>query len=241
MPAPNPGSFRNLVLRALPPDELARLSRDFIAVNLPRRTSLELPGKKIGHIHFVESGIVSIVAAPAPTTQVEIGIIGYEGMTGMAVTLGTDRMPFSSYVQVDATAHRIETEAVQAAMLRSAECRRVFHNFAQTFLVQMAETAVANARATLAERLARWLLMAQDRIGADDIALTHEFLALMMGARRPGVTEAIHALTREKLITGARGRITIRSRAGLEKRAGAYYGMPERELARLLGGGTPRA
>jgi CRP-like cAMP-binding protein len=102
-------------------------------------------------------------------------------------------------------------------------------------LLQTAQTAVANARGTLTERLARWLLMAHDRVPDDKLPPTHEFLALMMGVRRAGVTEALHELTRLKLTSGNRGKITLLNRKGLEKLAGNFYGVPEAEYRRLLG------
>jgi CRP-like cAMP-binding protein len=119
-------------------------------------------------------------------------------------------------------------------MQHNPECQKLFLNFTLTFLLQVSETAVANARARIEERLSRWLLMAGDRVGDDEIMLTHEFLSLMMGARRPGVTEAIHALTRKGLIATRRGVISLLNRPGLIKHAGRYYGLPEAEYRRLI-------
>lgn len=226
--------FQNLLLAALPPKELDLLSRGFEPVELPRRRQLELPGRKIDHVYFMESGITSIVAHRNTGTQVEVGIIGREGMTGLAIVLANDRFPYSSYIQVEGSAQRIAAKPVQDAMARSAECRQVFLNFAQTFLLQTSETAIANARATVEERLARWLLMARDRVDGDEIPLTHEFLALMMGARRAGVTEAMLELSRKGLVRGGRGRVVILDSAALEERAGENYGLPEGEYARLF-------
>jgi CRP-like cAMP-binding protein len=107
--------------------------------------------------------------------------------------------------------------------------------YVQIFMVQTAQTAVANARATLPQRLARWLLMAHDRSSLEKLPLTHEFLALMMGVRRAGVTEALQELARLKLTTAVRGEITILNRRGIEKIAGGYYGVPEAEYRRLVG------
>jgi CRP-like cAMP-binding protein len=107
--------------------------------------------------------------------------------------------------------------------------------FVQAFGVQTTHTAVSNAQSRLDVRLARWLLMAHDRIGEDTLTLTHEFLSLMLGARRPGVTEALHALRKQGLISYARGRITVKDRKGLERAAGEAYGTPEAEYRRLIG------
>lgn len=233
MAGPKENSFRNHMLAAMPAEELAILSRSLTAVTLPRRTLLELPGKSVERIYFPESGIVSIVAASGAQTQVEIGIIGREGMTGLAVVHHHDRSPYAAYMQIDGAAHVAEADAVREVMARSLACRRLFLGFAQAFLIQTAETAVANARANVEERLARWLLMAQDRVEGNEIPLTHEFLSLMMGARRPGVTEAVHELSAEGLIAGGRGKVTVLDRKGLLARAGRFYGVPEKELRRL--------
>lgn len=233
MAASDSSRFRNKLLLALPSDALALL--ELARVELPRRTSLETPNRRIAHVYFPDSGIASIVASPTADAQVEVGIVGRDGMTGVAIVHGADRSPHAVYMQVDGAGHRAEAAAVAAAMERHPECRRIFLAFAQALMLQISETAVANVRATIGERLARWLLMVQDRVGGSEIPLTHEFLALMMGARRPGVTEAIHELSRHGLIAGARGKVVILDRPGLEEHAGRYYGIPERELRRLLG------
>ena len=102
-------------------------------------------------------------------------------------------------------------------------------------MVQTAHTAISNARAKIERRLARWILMAHDRVDGDSLPLTHEFLSLMLGVRRAGVTEALHALATEKLIRSARSEIVVLNRKGLERRACGSYGVPEAELRRLLG------
>lgn len=234
MAAHHPRKFSNFVLSALPPGMRDAFASTLVKVELPRRMQLEAPRKKIEHVYFPEQGIASIVAAPARETQVEVGIIGMEGVTGLSVIHLAERSPYSSYMQVEGWGWCAKSDDVRSLMARSQESRRIFLAFAQGFLIQTAETAVANARASVEERLARWLLMAQDRVRNDEIGLTHEFLALMMAARRPGVTEAMHALGRQGLVRGARGRVVVLDRKGLIERAGAYYGVPEAELSRLL-------
>jgi CRP-like cAMP-binding protein len=123
---------------------------------------------------------------------------------------------------------------LRRAMEQSRRLHNVLLRYSQAFMIQTSQTAVSNARATIEERLARWLLMAHDRTPDDNLALTHEFLALMMGSGRPGVTEAVHALAGKGLIRGERGNIVVLDRPGLIERAGAYYGVPEQEYARLL-------
>jgi CRP-like cAMP-binding protein len=225
-------SFSNKLLSALPEDVRDDFIRGLTKVDLPRRTQLETRKKKIEHVYFLEDGIVSVVATN--DMQVEVGIIGYEGVTGISIVHMSERATYSAYMQVAGSGWRASASALRDLMERSAQSRRLFLAFAQSFLIQTAETAVANARASVEERLARWLLMAQDRVRSDDIPLTHEFLALMMAARRPGVTEAVHELERQGLVVGQRGRLIVSDRTGLIERAGNYYGVPEAELTRLL-------
>jgi CRP-like cAMP-binding protein len=234
MAAPGADRFQNALLAALPPGALALLEPGLEALALPRRLQLELPDRKIEYAYFPETGIASIVAPSAPGMQVEVGIVGREGMTGIAAVHATDRSPYSVYMQVGGAGHRVPVGVVAAAMERSAPCRHVFLAFAQALLIQVSETAVANARGTISQRLARWLLMVQDRVGGPEIPLTHEFLSLMMGARRSGVTEATHELARQGLLAGARGKIVVLDRPGLREHAGRFYGIPESEQKRLF-------
>jgi CRP-like cAMP-binding protein len=228
------GEFQNRLLGALTPGDLGLLSPHLENISLPRRTKLEIPNRKIQTVTFLESGIASVVASSDPQTEVEIGIIGDEGVTGLPVLHGGDRSPYSTYMQVGGEGQQIAADILRHAMEKSATLRNVLLRFSQTFLVQTTQTAICNARATIETRLARWLLMAQDRVHSDEIPLTHEFLSLMMGARRPGVTEALHALGEKGLVQGERGLIRILDRPGLETRAGSYYGLPEKEYDRLL-------
>jgi CRP-like cAMP-binding protein len=227
----------NRLLSALEPADYALLAPRLEHVELPRLTKLEAPLRKIEHAYFLETGIASIVSVQK-TASVEVGIIGCEGMTGLAVVNGNDRTPYQTYMQVSGTAFRISAADLADAFHNSRSLHHTCLRFNQVFMVQATQTAVANARATIEERLARWLLMAHDRVPSHDIPLTHEFLALMMGAGRPGVTEAIHALAQKGLIRGERGMVVLIDRDGLIERAGSHYGLPEREYERLFGNAT---
>jgi CRP-like cAMP-binding protein len=129
---------------------------------------------------------------------------------------------------------RISTVDLRTAMQGSASLQGSFLKYVQVFMVQTAHTAIANARTKLDERLARWILMAHDRIDDKSLPLTHEFLSLMLGVRRAGVTEALHALKARKLIGSARGAVVVLNRKGIERMAGAAYGAPEAEYRRLI-------
>jgi CRP-like cAMP-binding protein len=149
--------------------------------------------------------------------------------------LGGDRSPNSTYIQVAGSAQWIAAVELRKATQASDPLRILLLKFVQTFMVQTGQTAIANARARIDHRLARWILMAHDRIGDNVLPLTHEFLALMLGVRRPGVTEALQSLKRQKLTGTGRNKITVLDRKGIERTAGNSYGVPEKEYRRLIG------
>jgi CRP-like cAMP-binding protein len=196
---------------------------------------MERPNRRIDAVYFMETGIASVVAVQPDETRVEIGLIGSEGMSGSAVVLGGDQSPHSTYIQVAGEAQRIGADELRKAMQASDPLRRLLLKFVQAFMVQTAQTAIANARAHIDQRLARWILMAQDRTRDKTLPLTHEFLALMLGVRRAGVTEALQSLKRRKLIETGRNQITVLNRKGIKRTAGSSYGVPEKEYKRLIG------
>jgi CRP-like cAMP-binding protein len=206
-------------------------------VKLHLRQELEKPHKRITDIYFMEEGIASVVTPGELRDQVEIGIVGPEGMTGTAVVLGNHQSPHATFIQAAGSAQSIDVDPLRQAMETSPSLRRVLLSFAQIFLIQAAETAAANARLRLEGRLARWLLMTGDRLGSNNLAITHEFLSTMLGVRRAGVTDALHFLEGLNLVRAARGTVTIIDREALKKRAGVHYGLPEAEYERLIGGG----
>jgi CRP-like cAMP-binding protein len=155
-------------------------------------------------------------------------------MTGLMVVLGNDRSPHSTYMQIAGHAQRIAADDLRGAMRESSLLRELLLHYAQAFLTQATHTAMSNGSAKLEERLARWLLMAHDRVDGDELPLIHDFLALMLGVCRPGVTVALHSLQAQGLIHAERGSIAIIDRDGLEEVANASYGVPEAEYKRLL-------
>lgn len=229
------GPFRNQLLAKLAPAELAIIVPHLHATTLELRKQLETPNRAIENIFFVEHGIASVVATIDRDTEVEVGLIGYEGVSGLAVIHGNHSSPHSIYMQVGGDGQRMDVEELRNAMEASPALHRTLLRYAQAFMVQTAHTAIANVKASIEERLSRWILMAHDRVDNDEIPLTHEFLSLMVGTRRPGVTEAIHALVNRGLVRAERGVIYIIDREGLCERAGRYYGTPEAEYDRLIG------
>jgi CRP-like cAMP-binding protein len=192
------------------------------------------PGAPITYVYFLEGGLSSSVMPDEPRGTAELGLQGYEGLIGVPAILGADQSPHKVFMEVGGPAQRIEVEPLRQAMDQSASLRKLLLLYAHVFLIQVGQTAYANARYTLDERLARWILMSADRLGAH-VSLTHEFLSFMLGVRRAGVTSALHMLEGEHLIKSTRAKIEVLDRGGIEKRAGRSYGVPEAEYERLIG------
>jgi CRP-like cAMP-binding protein len=205
------------------------------SVTLGLRKSLERPNKRIDVVYFPEGGFASVVAVQSNGKQVEVGLIGREGMTGLPIVLGNHRSPHATYIQAPGKGQCIPATELRKATQTSVSLRDSLLKFVQAFGVQTTHTAICNAQSKLDVRLARWLLMAHDRIGDDTLPLTHEFLSIMLGVRRPGVTEALHALRNQGLISYGRGRLAVNDRKGMERMAGEAYGTPEAEYRRLIG------
>ena len=196
---------------------------------------LEPPNKTIEAVYFPEAGFASVVAVQRGGKEVEVGLIGREGMTGLPILLGNHRSPHSTYIQAVGKGQSIPAAELRRATQTSVSLRDSLLKFVQAFGVQTAHTAICNAQSKIEVRLARWLLMAQDRIGGDTLPLTHEFLSLMLAVRRAGVTDALKILRQQDLISYRRGEITINDRKGMVRVAGAAYGIPESEYRRLIG------
>ena len=228
--------LRNRLLQKIPLEDWDQIGPHLEPVTLKERQVIEVPGKPITHAYFLEIGVVSVVAVDAEDHRIEVGVIGYEGVTGVSLIMGDNRAQHSTYMQIGGSGHRIPQEIFCSTLAASESLRALFLKYAQGFMIQTAHTALANGRAKLEQRLARWLLMAHDRLTSDAVPLTHEFLAVMLGVRRAGVTVAIHGFERRGLVTTRRGQLTLVNRHGIEQIAGSFYGTPEAELRRLLDG-----
>ncbi len=214
---------QNFILSRLSHVDLALIEAHLEPVDLPLRKCLERSGKPIKAVYFPESGFASVVANGNSSRPIEVGLIGREGMTGLPVVLGGDRNEHETYMQAAGSGQCIRASHLRQAIDKSTSLHRSLLRYAQAFLNQATRTAVANGRSKIEERLARWLLMAADRLDNGELPLTHEFLAMMLGVRRPGVTVAIQELQRDGLISRRRGRIVIVDRKGLEKLSNGTY------------------
>jgi CRP-like cAMP-binding protein len=214
--------------------DFASLEPHLTSIKLPLRKPLERPQKPIEYVYFPNSGFASVTANRAGHC-IEFGLIGREGMTGLAVVLGTDRTPHETFIQYAGTGQRITAAHFRDALDKSRTLQKCCLLYAHAFAIQMSYTAIANGSKKIEERLARWILMARDRADSDELELTHEFLSMMLGVRRAGVTVALHLLVKAGLIQARRGIITIIDREGLEKLSNGAYGAPEAEFKRLFG------
>lgn len=219
--------LRNHVLRTLSPEDFALLQPSLHHIELDIKDQLEVAYQPIERVYFPETGIASVVATMSGGRQSEVGLVGRDGMTGVAVVLGQDRSPNETYIQVAGNGWILPVETLRSAIVDSQPLRESLLRYAHAFLVQSSRTALVNGHSKIEERLARWLLMVQDRADGNKIYLTHEFLATMLGARRPGVTTALQMLEYRGLVHAKRGEITIVDRVGMIKLTHGAYGEEE--------------
>jgi CRP-like cAMP-binding protein len=222
------GARGNRLLASLSSKDRALLEPDLETVDLPLRCSLAQRNRRIEHVYFVDSGLASIVAdGPQP---IEVGVIGNEGMSSVGVLLGSDRSAQDIYMQIAGAGRRIRAEILANADARSPALHRVLMRYVNALIVQLTHTAQSNGKSKAEDRLARWLLLAHDRLQGDELPLTHELLSIMLGTPRPGVTVALGHLTSEGLIETGRGRITILKRRGLEAKCKGIYDPPDADV-----------
>lgn len=226
---------RNRLLSRLQPHSFRTLSQWLEPVELPRAFVFSAPDSPVEHAYFLEDGIGSIVAITPQGQRSEVGIFGPEGMTPASLVFGTASTPYSIFMQVPGHGLRIASDALKQAAASDEDLNGLLSRYAYALSVQTSYTGLSNSVHRIDERLARWILMCHDRTSGDRIALTHEFLAVMLAVRRSSVTTALHVLEGNHLIYSERNLITIRDRRALELFAGDAYGVPEREYERLLG------
>jgi CRP-like cAMP-binding protein len=226
---------RNRLLAAVPPEELARLWPRLQPVELALRQVLHAPEEPVTAVYFPESGYVSRLAPMDDGDSAEVGLIGPEGLVGLAVLLEGDSDSFETMVQAPGTALRMDASAFREEVDRTPSLRTVLHRYALVHFEQVARSAACNGRHVIEQRLARWLLMGHDRVEGDEFPMTHEFLSMMLGVRRAGITVAAGALQKAGLIRYERGRMGITDRPGLEAASCECYGIARRAYDRLLG------
>lgn len=228
------GTSANRLLKGLSQADRVLLGRSLEEVALTLRDKLEMPETASGHVYFIETGMVSSVATAQPNHRIEVGMTGFEGMVGISLILGVGEAANEALVQTPGTAWRITAADFEDALRLSLTLRPNLLRYVKTFSVQTAQTALANGRGKLDQRLARWLLMWSDRLRGRDLPITHEFLALLLGVRRQSATTTLHELEGRQLIRSERGIIHLRNRPGLLLVAAGFYGVPEDEYDRIM-------
>jgi CRP-like cAMP-binding protein len=239
-PTQQQSSVRNGLLAALSPEDWAHLEPQLEAVELPFDQTIHSMNGPVDAVFFVETGMVSQIVTLDGGEQVEAGLAGSEGLVGLELVYGNSHSITDARVQMEGTALRIGAAAFRTEMDRSAKLRALLLRYALAFHAQVTLTAACNARHAIENRLARWLLIAHDRADADEFVMTHKFLSLMLGVRRPGVTIAAGMLQKAGLIHYARGRMHIADRPGLEAASCECYHTVRHEFVRLLGPGPAR-
>ena len=232
VPASSP---RNRLLTALPPDDLAELLPQFQPVELELRQILHEPGKAIGSVYFVETGWVSMLAYMEDGDAAEVGLVGREGVVGLPILLGADCNDLEAMVQAPGMALRMDAAAFRQALEQIPALHALLLRYALLHHGQVARTAACNGRHQIEQRLARWLLMAHDRADGDRFPMTHEFLSMMLGVRRAGVTVAAGVLQKAGLIRYGGGIVVVADRPGLEAVACECYGVVRRAQDSLFG------
>jgi CRP-like cAMP-binding protein len=234
LPQIDPATVRNWLLAAVPPDDFASLTASLQPVELALKQVLLAPDQPIETVYFVERGMVSQLAALEDGQAVEVGMIGREGLVGLPALLGAESVSTEALVQAAGAAWRAPAATLKAAFDRSAGLRAPLLRYAQAFYLQVAQTAACNGRHGLAERLARWLLLAHDRAEGAVFPMTQEFISLMLGVRRAGVTVAAGMLQQAGIIAYARGHVTVLDRVRLERASCECYQVVQRQWKRLL-------
>jgi CRP-like cAMP-binding protein len=228
-------SCRNLLLRALPLESLERLWPQLESVPLQPKRVLHYPQTPMKHLYFPEEGLVSIVAHAGEGKSIEGWLVGREGFIGIPILLGEDVPSHRRVVQIGGSALRIRADAMQQAMEDMRPVRDLFLYYVHVVLMQTAQLSACNAAHSVQQRVARWLLMAQDHSGKDALPLTHDILARMLGIRRATVTDCIISLERSGMLEKARSLIQIVDRDRLKEAACPCYGMIRIAEKRLLG------
>jgi len=226
---------KNALLRRLDPADLDRLKPHLRETFLDLHTPLEKAGHTIEFVYFPRSGLASVVAKKEWGANAEVGVIGFEGMTGSALVMGDDRAPHDCFIQIQSDALVIDASQFNSALATSGTLRPFLMRYVHAFHIQATYTALINARCKIEERLARWLLMCDDRVVGNRLVITHQYLAVMLGVRRPAVTVALQVIEGRGLIQSRRGEVIIRDREGLIHLANGGYGEPEAEYRRLVG------
>jgi CRP-like cAMP-binding protein len=225
---------QNHLLAALPPEDFERLATQLEWVPLPLGKMLYEPGGQLQHAYFPTSAIISLHYVMESGASAETAGVGNEGVLGISLFMGGDTTSSSAVVQTAGHAYRLERHKLKKEFERAGPFQRILLRYTQALMTHMAQTAVCNRHHSVEQQLCRWLLLTLDRLPTNELVMTQELVASMLGVRREGVTEAAGNLQRAGYISYRRGHIAVQDRAGLEARTCECYAVVRKELNRLL-------
>lgn len=224
---------RNYLLAALPESVLGRLRPALEPVELALGQVIYEPDETLSHVYFPTTAIVSLLYTMQNGSSAEMGVVGCDGVVGIAVFMGGDTTPNRAVVQSAGSAVRLELEVFREEFERISELHRLLLLYTQALLTQMSQTAVCNRLHSVEQQLCRWLLLSHDRLPSNELVMTQELIANMLGVRREGVSVAANQLQKAGLISYQRGRIIIVDRLGLERAVCECYQVVKTECDRL--------
>jgi CRP-like cAMP-binding protein len=225
---------KNRLLAALPEAEWQRWLPQLNLVEMPLGEVLYESGGTLSHVYFPTTAIVSLLYVMENGASAEIAVVGNEGLVGVSLFMGGESTPSRAVVQSAGQGIRLEARSMKSEFNRAGPALHLLLRYTQALITQMAQTAVCNRHHSLDQQLCRWLLLSLDRLASNELVMTQELIANMLGVRREGVTAAALSLQQAGLIRYARGHITVLSRAGLEKRTCECYAVVKKEYDRLL-------
>jgi CRP-like cAMP-binding protein len=225
----------NKLLAAVPREEYERLLPNLEAISLSFKQYIYEPNEPIDYVYFPNWGVVSMLTVMEDGGAVEVATVGNEGMIGIHVLLGTDRVSTEAFVQVPGDALRMKVDVFKNEVFPGSPLHNLLLRYTQTLIAQLSQSAACNRLHSVEKRACRWLLLTHDRVESDQFPMTHEFLSEMLGVRRASVSEVAATLQKAGLIRYQRGKMTICDRKGLESGSCECYEVFKREYARLVG------
>jgi CRP-like cAMP-binding protein len=237
MPQPNevPRPAENQILAFLPPQELQRIERSLTPVDLQQGQVLYEAEVPFDQVYFVDYGMISIVSVMKDGSSIEVGTIGNEGMAGLQLVLGVNRVPYRHTVQIGGRARRMSVAALHEELKHDHFLRRLLYRYHAAFVTQTMQGMACNGLHSIGQRCCRWLLTTQDRLGSRELEITHDFLSQMLGVRRATVSDVLRPLQQEGMIRASRGRVTILDSKRLAAASCECYGVIRNEYQRLMG------